>query len=844
MALIESLFIFSLYKVTEKIWEKSFDAAWEPVGEGLKERFFRWAGKDKASQRQAAFAAAADAARRRTIKQSQDQKQAARVLQLLDQKTDPRAATELAEEAAKLMLFSDEPDVERMTAVVQKRFHWQDIWSGQEPPPDEAVAKVITRFLANLREALLDQEPYENLIQKEMLRMLRRMAGPEIVYDTRETYLEQLIDRHRDLDFVGIPELKDRQAIGVEDVFIHLQAETSVQARISGKFARDPVTGKVISDALEENSGLRHGAMEITRRRLSANEALRENKHLVILGDPGAGKTTLLKYVVLAFAQGKSEHLDLNEERLPVFIRLYDYVAQRMKRQRDYSLVDYLYTQAHENLLLNLEPGFFERELERGSCCICLDGLDELGAAGLRREVTKAVSSLTNRYRQNRFIITSRVVGYDEAPLDRRDFTRLTVLDLSGDDIQQFVSKWYRAREKDPLVIQERVKHLTQTIMNEQSIRSLAANPLMLTIIALVHRIEAELPHERVKLYEKCVTALLETWEKVKGLDIADLNRPYYKKRRQLLEHLAYWMHTQSGEKGRIREVHTGDLVVQLAHFLRQDPNIQLDKRLTWQEAVDFVSLMKTRHGLLVERGEDVYAFAHLTFQEYLAASYIKYEYAHDIEAMWALIRPHLHAPHWREVILLLLGSLNEFRKHPTELVRYIVNSEDIYEDVLHRHLFLAARALADRVEVDTNLRDQIVDELLGIVRSSELAQYDTFAVLGLLEGNERAATGLLALAQDAGVDALVRSEAAQALGQLGRAEEAAEVLLALAHDACMAAGVRREAAQALGQLGRAEEAVLSGLLALAQDAGVDALVRSAAYQSLKALLGGEGLSK
>ncbi len=40
----------------------------------------------------------------------------------------------------------------------------------------------------------------------------------------------------------------------------------------------------------------------------------------------------------------------------------------------------------------------------------------------------------------------------------------------------------------------------------------------MLTIIALVHRIEAELPHERVKLYDKCVTTLVETWDKVRGI--------------------------------------------------------------------------------------------------------------------------------------------------------------------------------------------------------------------------------------------------------------------------------------------------------------------------------------
>ena len=42
MEILTGLFIVGLYKATEKIWEKGFDAAWEPVGLALKERFTRW----------------------------------------------------------------------------------------------------------------------------------------------------------------------------------------------------------------------------------------------------------------------------------------------------------------------------------------------------------------------------------------------------------------------------------------------------------------------------------------------------------------------------------------------------------------------------------------------------------------------------------------------------------------------------------------------------------------------------------------------------------------------------------------------------------------------------------
>ena len=265
-----------------------------------------------------------------------------------------------------------------------------------------------------------------------------------------------------------------------------------------------------------------------------------------------------------------------------------------------------------------------KKALENGECCVCFDGLDELGAAGLRREITLAVSAMANRYARNRFIVTSRLVGYEEAPLDRNDFAHHTVQPLSDEDIKLFVEKWYKARERDVAIRRERTEHLVKTIMGEERIKSLASNPLMLTIIALVHRIEAELPHERVKLYDKCVTTLVETWDKVRGMKTA--------LRRRLLEKLAYWMHSQPGEKGRTREVREGTLRLQLAHFLQSDPKNKMDEDEIQKEVENFITLVKTRSGLLVERGEGVYTFSHLTFQEYLAACDIEKRLAHSTD--------------------------------------------------------------------------------------------------------------------------------------------------------------------------------------------------------------------
>ncbi len=665
--------------------------------------------------------------------------------------------------------------------------------------------------------------------------------GAPVKYATRADYLAQIIDRHQDLEFVGIPELKDRQALRIEDVFINLQAEVEIGwDDIIQKTIETPPSAPITSEqalawattgpVLEHVA--KHYSPEKVKRRVSANEVLRKHQRLVILGDPGVGKTTLLKYITVAFSQKQSGKLGLHEERLPIFVRLYDYVAKKAERREDYSLIRYLYTQAEEHLLLKLEPSFFESELERGNCCVCLDGLDELGGAGLRREVTNAVASLANRYPRNRFIVTSRRVGYEEAPLDRREFVHHTVLPLTDDDIREFVKKWYAAREKDPASARERAEHLTKTIMDEPRIKSLAANPLMLTIIALVHRIEAELPHERVKLYDKCVTALVETWEKVKGLTVEDRERPSYKYRRRLLEQLAFWIHSQPGAMGRAREVKEGDLELQLTRFLLDNPKLQLDDESARQEAQAFIALAKSRTGLLVERGERVYSFAHLTFQEYLAAADIEHRLAHSIDAIWDEIRSRLHDPHWREAILLLLGSLNKFDRHPTELVRRILKRRDKYETVLHRHLFFSARVLADRVEVEAQLRDHIVGRLLKIARTDPFAWADALDALGSLDDDLPITNGLLDLANDKRMNEWMRLIAAKHLGRLGHVDFATSILLALVHEGQIDSEVKTGVALTLNEIGRVEDAI-GILLAIAFDKHANAKVRYDAVRSI-----------
>ena len=235
------------------------------------------------------------------------------------------------------------------------------------------------------------------------------------------------------------------------------------------------------------------------KQHVGIGAVLQQRKNLVILGEPGAGKTTLLKYLAVICAEGRAEaELGLTARGggspLPIFIPLREFAAECATRDGDYCLLDYLYTHASEHLMLNLPRNFLEEALAAGRCLVCLDGLDEVWAVDRRKAITDAVRALASRYRDNRYVVTSRIVGYNDAPLDRRGFVHHTILPLTDADIAEFVRKWYTARERDAVHRDERIKDLLDTLEREPRIRDLARNPLLLTIIALMHRIEAELP--------------------------------------------------------------------------------------------------------------------------------------------------------------------------------------------------------------------------------------------------------------------------------------------------------------------------------------------------------------
>jgi hypothetical protein len=363
---------------------------------------------------------------------------------------------------------------------------------------------------------------------------------------------------------------------------------------------------------------------------------------LALVGRPGSGKSTLLaraaRRSARLFAHGR-----LNRKRVPVLIALRQH-ADVIVANPSVPLPDVVRA-AVAGKPGREHGGWWERQLEAGRCLVLFDGLDEIARAEDRLAVAGWVERQIDAYPHDDFVVTSRSYG-DADPLPSQA-DRYVVRPFTPEQVRVFLDRWYLAAERHATAtsgraarraVEERGRdsavRLASLLRENPALQDLAVNPLLLTMIATAHRYRGALPGSRADLYGEICQVLLS--RRVQAKDLPELVS--WPAKQMLLAALAYRMmreHVSTLPTGRVLEI----LGPQLRRF---------SSSVTGEAFLEDVA----RNGLLVESTAGRYAFAHLTFQEYLAARHVSAN-----SDLVSDLAGEVSDPWWQETILLYAAT-------------------------------------------------------------------------------------------------------------------------------------------------------------------------------------------
>ena len=230
------------------------------------------------------------------------------------------------------------------------------------------------------------------------LTMSDLLENPEL-----RKYLSNVRDWHGYIRFLGLPDRRDNPDVLIDRLFVE---PLLTRRHISPD--ENP------SDWLDETE--------------TVFDALAKDKPLVLLGDPGTGKSTLLNYLVWSLARPSQPNWTKRwgPWMLPIPMVLRELPLRGLKNFR--GLLNAFLSHTMSEPLRDGE--ILHQALVDGKAFILLDGIDEIGDVAVRKSLRDAVFDGVVRYPGCRWLLSSRIVGYDEVPFDERS--------ESGD--QQFTS--------------------------------------------------------------------------------------------------------------------------------------------------------------------------------------------------------------------------------------------------------------------------------------------------------------------------------------------------------------------------------------------------------------------
>lgn len=457
-------------------------------------------------------------------------------------------------------------------------------------------------------------------------------------------------------------------------------------------------------------------------REYSIGAALYYFDKLVVLGDPGSGKSTTLKhlaYQICASRMSDSQFTNL----VPIIIKgseFAKYVSNSSKGLGEY-IIDHI-EKKYENL--------FVEKLESNDLLVLIDGIDEINQTKLRHDVVDRINAFIAQYPDLKIVVSSRIVGYKETRLNGF-FNHFQVVKFNEDQIKEFVQNWYLSiasgSDKDIELARVRATELFNSIRRNESVLKMASNPLLVTIIALIHFQGSTLPERRATLYDIATSTFLENWVKLRATN----SKSNFDKEAliEILAPISFFIH-ENYSTGLISET---ELKSQLLKEYK-GINPYLNSKEQKKDVKDILDFLREDAGFLFEKGinengESIFGFVHQTFQEYFTAIEFKTRWKEN--AFKNNLNEFIFNTNWREVIKLTASLFKTSeqtrlgRQYASDFICDILEVEDPFPEFL-RPLNIVLQILNEDTDIDFKVFIQIIDRIINDIFENDEQSYDT----------------------------------------------------------------------------------------------------------------------
>ena len=440
-------------------------------------------------------------------------------------------------------------------------------------------------------------------------------------------------------------------------------------------------------------------------------------RRLAILAWGGFGKTTLLRHVTYSYLTKQYKRYKA-PKLLPVLLYLRQWQEVLANNPPD---LPTLIEQHHipylpEGKQLTLPPAWAENHLRNGKMLVMFDGFDEVKEEQ-RESLSKWLNAQVRNYPQSTFIITSRPRAFKAHQSNIQPKATLFVKEFNLEQQRRFIKQWYEAQEiniragRNDANVRDRAEkqtaNLLQQLQAREELGALAKNPLLLNMIVNLHRSYQgqPLPQRRAELYQDICELQLKDRPRARGIDMP---LPLAESQ-QLLQGWALDM-MKEVKKPRISAEGLTELVDKhLRNLDTQDP-------VTSQEFIDNIRDVSE---LIVKREEE-YEFAHLSFQEFLAAKQIKETQQEQ------LLFDNWQEQWWRGTILLYAALVN-----PSKLIRFLIdlNNEEA-TTLAYRCLEETPRKVDPEIEAEltslqSNVQNQLYQQLETYLKNEQWQEAD-----------------------------------------------------------------------------------------------------------------------